>query len=117
MERTYVKPEAIQVMAEVGVDISDHRSKALSELPDPLNFDLVVTVCDQAAEACPVYPAKTHRLHVSFPDPSGQSLANWRAVRDALRRMSETLVSSLERGLIPSDQELRYATWGTTGLP
>lgn len=105
-EATWVKPEAIQVMAEVGIDLSNHTSKSLFDLPDPWNFDLVLTVCDSAAENCPAYPAKTHRLHVSFPDPSGKGLDEWRGVRDALGRMSQYLVGELVRDRIPDEAEI-----------
>ncbi|PZA08578.1 MULTISPECIES: arsenate reductase ArsC [unclassified Meiothermus] len=105
-EATQVKPEAIQVMGEVGIDLSGHTSKTLYDLPDPWNFDLVLTVCDSAAENCPVYPAKTHRLHVSFPDPSSQDLKQWRRVRDGLGRMSKHLVSELSSGRIPTEAGL-----------
>ncbi|HEU4740398.1 MAG TPA: arsenate reductase ArsC [Meiothermus sp.] len=105
-EATRVKPEAIQVMGEVGIDLRGHRSKTLFDLPDPWNFNLVLTVCDSAAENCPVYPAKTHRLHVSFPDPSGQGLEEWRQVRDSLGRMSEHLISELKLGRIPPEDAL-----------
>ncbi len=77
-EATRVKPEAVEAMREVGVDISGHASKTLHDLPDPWGFDLVLTVCDAANEACPAYPARTTRLHVSFPDPSGQDPERWR---------------------------------------
>ena len=85
-EKTFVKSEAVKVMREVGIDLSGHTSKVIQDLPDPWNFDVVMTVCDSANEVCPVYPAKTTRLHVSFPDPSGGLLARcvtrWvRAVR------------------------------------
>lgn len=105
-EATRVKPEAIQVMGEVGIDLRGHRSKTLFDLPDPWNFNLVLTVCDSAAENCPVYPAKTHRLHVSFPDPSGQGLEEWRRVRDSLGRMSKHLISELKLGRIPPEDAL-----------
>ena len=62
-EQTQVKPEAPEVMREVGIDLPSHTSKSLDMLPDPWAFDVVVTVCDSANEACPVYPAKTTRLH------------------------------------------------------
>ncbi|HZJ08645.1 MAG TPA: arsenate reductase ArsC [Trueperaceae bacterium] len=78
-EATRVKPEAVEAMREVGIDISGHSSKTLYDVPDPWCFDLVLTVCDTANEACPVYPAKTTRLHVSFPDPSGHGVERWRA--------------------------------------
>lgn len=70
-EKTKVKAEATLVMLEVGIDLGGHRSKTLFELPDPWNFDIVLTVCDSANEACSAYPAQSTRLHVSFPDPSG----------------------------------------------
>lgn len=108
-EQTFVKPDALTVMQEVGIDLSQHTSKALYDLPDPWNFDLVLTVCDAAAENCPAYPAKTHRLHISFPDPSGKGLAEWRRVRDALGRMSEHLIKDLQRGQIPTETELLEA--------
>lgn len=106
-EKTTVKPDAITVMREAGVDISSHTSKTLYEVPDPWNFDVVVTVCDSANETCPAYPAKTTRLHVSFPDPSGQSLERWREVRNALKEMAETLAVGLEHDHIPSEAELQ----------
>jgi arsenate reductase (thioredoxin) len=105
-EKTKVKPDAITVMQEVGIDLSTHTSKTLYEVPDPWNFDVVITVCDSANETCPAYPAKTTRLHVSFPDPSGQSLERWREVRDALKVMAEKLVNGLEQNRIPSEEDL-----------
>lgn len=102
-EATFVKADAITVMAEVGIDLNDHQSKTLYDLPDPWNFDLVITVCDSANEACPAYPAKTQRLHVSFPDPSGQDLERWREVRDAIGRMCAKL-SSLLQGSSPLNE-------------
>lgn len=108
-EQTFVKPDAIAVMQEAGIDLGGHTSKTLFDLPDPWNFDLVLTVCDAAAENCPAYPAKTHRLHVSFPDPTGKGLEEWRRVRDALGRMSERLIRSLQRGQIPTEADLLEA--------
>lgn len=61
-------PRAVRVMAEAGVDISGHRSKPLDELPQ-VDFDYVVTVCDHAREACPVFPGRTRMVHVGFDDP------------------------------------------------
>lgn len=83
-EATFVKPDAIEVMREVGIDLSSHSSKTLYNLPDPWNFKYVITVCDSAAEACPVYPSQTTRLHMPFTDPSGQGLEKWRDVRDQI---------------------------------
>jgi len=96
--KTKVKPEAVAVMHGVGIDLSDHFSKTLDEVADPWSFDVVLTVCDSANEACSAYPARTTRLHVSFPDPSGQDLAAWQKVRDALGSMSYALVSHLKEG-------------------
>lgn len=105
-EKTQVKPEAVTVMQEVGIDLSAHTSKTLCELPDPRAFDVVVTVCDSANEACPVYPAQTTRLHVSFDDPSGQGLDKWREVRGALGGMSRALVEVITRGETPTEATL-----------
>jgi arsenate reductase len=97
-EKTGVKPDAITVMAEVGIDLGSHYSKTIEELPDPWNFDVVMTVCDSANERCPLYPAKTTRLHVAFPDPSGKSIEAWREVRDAIGETCNKLVTALSTG-------------------
>lgn len=97
-EKTFVKPDAVAVMAEVGIDIGNHTSKSLDELPDSWNFDVVITVCDSAQAACPVYPAATRCLHLPFPNPSGSPLERWRAVRDALSEFSRELVYRLKAG-------------------
>ncbi len=90
-----VKPEAVQVMREVRIDISSHTSKTLEDLPDVTAFDIVMTVCDAANEACPILPTATTRLHVSFHDPSGHDLKHWREVRDAIGEASRRLVEEL----------------------
>jgi arsenate reductase len=72
----------------------------------PWAFDVVVTVYDSANEACPVYPAKTTRLHVSFPDPSQQGLERWHEVRDALGGMSRALVEIIAKGETPTESLL-----------
>jgi arsenate reductase len=87
---TRVRPEAIAVMAEIGIDISSHRSKAVDEFAGQ-SFDIVLTVCDQANETCPVFPGRGRRLHRNFTDPAAVSgsdeerLAAFRRVRDQLR--------------------------------
>jgi arsenate reductase len=108
-EATRVKTEAVEVMAEVGIDIGAHTSKTLWDVPDPWSFDLVLTVCDDANEACPAYPARTARLHASFPDPTGAERDAWRDVRDALGRTSGLLVELLARGETPTDTALDAA--------
>jgi arsenate reductase len=89
-EQTRVRPLAIRAMAEAGVDISAHQSKTLDRfLREP--WDVVITVCDDANEACPLFPGGKRRLHWSFPDPSkaagteDEQLAAYRRVRDAIR--------------------------------
>jgi arsenate reductase (thioredoxin) len=85
-----VNPRAIQVMAELGIDISQHRSKSVDDLAGE-HFDLVITVCDQAAEQCPIFPGETEVRHVGFPDPAKATgtetevLTVFRWVRDGLR--------------------------------
>jgi len=93
-EATRVRPLAIQVMAELGIDISGQESKTLDRyMGEP--FDAVITVCDQANEACPVFLGAKERLHWSFSDPSTvagtdeEQLAVYRAVRDAIRARIE----------------------------
>ena len=88
-EKSEVKPAAIMVMQEVNIDLSGHTSKTLYEVPDAWNFDVVVMVCDSANETCFTYPVQTARLHVSFPDPSGQNLEWWCEVRNAFKVMAE----------------------------
>lgn len=78
---TRVRAEAIEVMAEIGIDLSGHRSKSTDEFLGQ-EFDFVVTVCDNARDACPVFPGRAERIHWSLPDPEG--LAGFRAVRDRL---------------------------------
>lgn len=68
-EVTRVNPYVIRSMAKIGLDLSGHRSKHLNEFANE-NIDYVVTVCDNAKEACPYFPNAKNRLHRSFPDPS-----------------------------------------------
>lgn len=86
----HVRPEAIAVMAEVGIDISGHRSKSVDEFAAEA-FDVVLTVCDHANENCPVYPGHAHRIHHRFDDPAAVEgswevrCAAFRRVRDEIR--------------------------------
>jgi arsenate reductase len=99
-----VHPLAIRVMAEVGIDISEaagYRAKSLNEFMDQPPMDLVVTVCDEAAEECPFFPGARRQEHWSFPDPSAASgteeerLAVFRTVRDAIAfRLDRFLAAS-----------------------
>jgi arsenate reductase len=85
-----VRPEAIAVMKEVGVDITSHRSKHVDEFTGQ-DFDYVLTVCDNAKESCPVFFGKATRLHHSFNEPAAvtgskeKRLGAFRKVRDELR--------------------------------
>jgi arsenate reductase len=91
-EKTHVRPLAIEAMRDIGIDISDHASETVEEVTAARGqaFDVVVTVCDDAAENCPYVPARLRRLHRSFPDPSraegteAERLAAFCAVRDDL---------------------------------
>jgi arsenate reductase len=95
-----VRPEAIQVMREIGIDISHHRSKHLDEFRGQ-HFDYVLTVCDNANESCPIFPAATVRIHESFEDPPPPSegseqerLSVFRRVRDQLRSYLKQFASA-----------------------
>ena len=93
-EATLVRPLAIKAMAEIGIDISGQTSKTLNRyLNEP--FAMVITVCDSAAETCPIFPGAAQRRHWSLPDPSkatgseSEQLAVYRRVRDELRARIE----------------------------
>ena|SRR5579884_999649 len=98
-EATAVRPLAIKAMAELGIDISQQQSKTLDRyLHEP--FDMVITVCDTAAEACPIFPGAVQRRHWSFEDPSkatgseAEQLAVYRQVRDQIRlRIEQELLA------------------------
>jgi arsenate reductase len=85
-----VRPEAIQAMKELGIDISSSRSKSVDEFANQ-QFDYVLTVCDQAKESCPIYAGHGRRLHRSFEDPAAvqgsdqERLNKFREVRDQIR--------------------------------
>src|ERR1700682_1819703 len=64
-----VRPEAIAVMKEIGIDISAQHSKSVDEFAGR-DFDYVITVCDNARQSCPIYPGHTNRMHQSFEDPA-----------------------------------------------
>src|ERR1700722_3338326 len=86
-----VRPEAIAVMREVGIDISGHRSKSVDEFSGQ-RFDYVLTVCDHAREVCPIFPGGTTAIHHGFDDPAAfegseeERLAEFRRIRDEIRR-------------------------------
>lgn len=90
-----VRPEAIAVMGEIGIDLTGHRSKHVNEFADR-TFDCVLTVCDNARESCPVHAGHGERLHHSFDDPAAVEgplevrLAAFRRVRDEIRTYLRT---------------------------
>jgi arsenate reductase len=96
-----VRPLAIEVMREVGIDICGHRSKSVDEFSGE-EFDYVITVCDNANERCPIFPGKTKRIHWSFEDPAAATgddaakLAVFRRVRDQIRQRLSEWVSKPE---------------------
>lgn len=98
-----IDPRAVQVMKEAGVDISGHTSKHVDDLAG-VPFDVVVTVCDNAAESCPVFPGDVKKMHRGFQDPprlakdaatEEQALDHYRRVRDEIRAFIETLPRAL----------------------
>ncbi len=90
IEPSSVNPLAIAAMKEVGIDISRHRSKSIDEFADE-KFDYVITLCDQAAESCPVFFGGVKRIHMGIPNPAAVSgnpeekMAAFRKVRDQMR--------------------------------
>jgi arsenate reductase len=98
-----VRPEAIAVMAEIGIDISTHRSKSVDEFIGR-HLDLVITVCDNANEACPIFPGTTQRLHWPFPDPA--AVNGREEVRlEAFRKVRDQILGRV-KVFLKGDQEL-----------
>lgn len=102
-----VNPLAIQAMDERGIDIHGQRSKHLNEyIKEP--FDYVITVCDSAAETCPLFPGKAERIHWSFPDPAAiegsdeEKLSSFRQVRDDIKKQLTAWVATFPQ-LQPND--------------
>ena len=98
-----IDPRAVKAMAEAGIDISGQRSKDVDSLGD-MEFDYVVTLCDNARESCPFFPAKTRLVHKGFDDPpklaehahdEEQAMSHYRRVRDEIRAFIEKLPETL----------------------
>jgi arsenate reductase (thioredoxin) len=98
-----VDPRTVKTMAEAGIDISTYKSKSINNLPD-IEFDYVITLCDDAAQTCPFFPAKTAIIHHGFDDPpklaaratnEEEAMVHYRRVRDEIRAYVETLPGSL----------------------
>ncbi len=98
-----VDPRSIGIMKEAGVDISDQRSKHVSEVMD-IEFDYVVTLCDNARQSCPLFPGDTTVVHIGFEDPSfpgleapeEEVLQKYREVRDSIKQMVLAIPDVLE---------------------
>jgi len=94
----YVHPKAIEVMKEIGIDISNHASKSMNEFLDH-NIDTVITVCGNADQACPMFPGQVNRYHWGFDDPAHaqgkdeEVLAVFRRVRDQIKLVFEAYVA------------------------
>jgi arsenate reductase len=99
----YVHPKAIEVMREIGIDISGQASKHMNGFLDR-NIDTVITVCGNADQACPIFPGQIHRYHWGFDDPADAEgtnddvLAVFRRVRDEIRLVFEAYAAGLRRG-------------------
>lgn len=100
---SFVRPEAIEAMREIGIDISSHRSKSVDEFLGQ-SFDYVITVCDNANQQCPSFPGKSERIHWSIPDPAEVTgdedtrLEAFRSARDELRERLKHLVQCTQKG-------------------
>lgn len=94
-----VNPCAITIMQEDGIDISQHTSNNMDEYRD-IDFDFVITVCDNAKERCPFFPSKAQKFHHNFPDPAKATgseeeiMAQFRAVRDEIKEYCRNFVST-----------------------
>ena len=99
VEASFVRPQALKVMSEIGIDITNHRSKSVEEFLGQ-EFDYVITVCDNANERCPVFPGRTERIHWSFDDPAAVTgeeeviLETFRRVRDEIRERLSTFIKT-----------------------
>jgi len=95
-----VNPKAIQVMAEDGIDISKHTSNNVNEYLH-IPFDMVITVCDNANEACPYFPGNVQRFHYNFPDPAKATgtpeeiMNEFRRVRDMIKTYARDFVQNI----------------------
>jgi arsenate reductase len=104
IEKHGLDPKAVKVMAEVGINISGQQSKRIDELPS-LEFDYVITLCDNARESCPLFPGEAELLHAGFPDPvelaknipdEDQKLVCYRRVRDEIASFIKNLPDLLK---------------------
>jgi len=93
-----VHPKAIQIMQEIGIDISNQRSKSVNEFKNE-SFDYVITVCDNAKESCPIFPGKSKRLHWSFIDPA-EAIGDTEQVLTVFRMVLEQIKQKIDQKLL-----------------
>jgi arsenate reductase len=99
----YVHPKAIEVLGEIGIDLSSHTSKHMDEFLDR-DVRTVITVCGNADQACPIFPGQVNRHHWGFDDPAhatgteAEILATFRRVRDEIRLVFEAYAAGLREG-------------------
>lgn len=92
-----VNPGAIAIMKEDGIDISSHTSNNVNEYVD-IDFDYVITVCDNARESCPYFPTQARKFHYNFPDPAKASgtkeeiMEQFRVVREMIKKYAEAFI-------------------------
>lgn len=93
-----VNPNAIKVMKEDGIDISNHTSNHIDEYSN-IDFDIIITVCDNARETCPFFPSKAKKFHQNFPDPAkalgneNEKINEFRKVRDMIKEFCKNFIS------------------------
>lgn len=101
----YVHPKAIEALEEIGIDISGHESKHLDQFLD-CGIDIVITVCDNANESCPIFPGDIRRHHWGFEDPpkavrAGESeMDAFRRIRDEIRKVFEAYAAGYRDSLV-----------------
>lgn len=94
-----VRPEAIEALSEIGIDISGQRSKSADEFSGQ-DFDYIITVCDNAKETCPVFPGKAERIHRMFEDPPAESAGTYRSRLQLFRRVRDEIRAWMISGFI-----------------
>jgi len=112
VEPKQIDPRAVKAMAEAGIDISKQRSKDIDSFGD-MEFDYVVTLCDNARESCPFFPARTRLMHKVFDDPprlaeglngEEEAMSHYRRVRDEIRAFIKNLPESLREDEVKNDE-------------
>ena len=90
-----VRPEAVEAMREIGIDISGHHSKSVDEFGGQ-QFDYIITVCDNAKENCPVFPGQAKRIHQSFEDPPPETVGDYESRLKIFRRVRDEILEWLK---------------------